>query len=329
MLCKICGQEAGAGEVTCSGCGSPLPMPFDKSGAPYAIQHVPGSRIVKIRFVRPPSELVRSVLKLIGTWDGNDYCWSCSVVTEDELRQLMDDTLAGRDPRSVGGDGTQYLVWRAADTGQVKVKFGRKQSMQVLSVLQLIGTWDRNNYYWTCSGIGEGELRQLVDDVLAGRDPRSVGGDGTLYLVWWDAGSGQAKVRFSMQPAESVLSVLGLLCTWDRDNDWWTRDGITKDELRQLVDDVLTGRDPESVDGEGTPYLIWWDADVGQAKVRFGRQPFEQVLLVMQLIGKWDAAYRCWACGGITEDELRYIMDTVFAGRDLASVSEDGTPYLV
>ncbi len=243
MICKICGKEAAAGEVTCSGCGNPLPMSPDESEAPYAIWQDPGSRTVKLRFGKKPPDRVRSVRGIVGTWDRDSGCWLCRGFTVDELRQLMDDAFAGRDAGSVGGDGTPYLVWRGPGTGQARVRFGGKPSEQVRTVLWSIGTWDRDGGCWTCGGVTEDELRQILDDAFAGRDTGSAGGDGTPYLVWRDAGTGQVKVKFDGKPSWQVRSVLRSIGKWDRKEGCWICGGVTEDELRQIVDAALTGRD--------------------------------------------------------------------------------------
>lgn len=134
----------------------------------YKIQGDTGNGTIEIAFSDVPSETVRDTISGMGMrYDRARRVWAGYNISEADLREAVEDALAGRKGRFAPGDGTKYKIWRNDELGSTRVQFRGRPPEAVREALRGIGMrYHRFKCYWYSQHVTEEKARTAIEHAM-------------------------------------------------------------------------------------------------------------------------------------------------------------------
>lgn len=123
---------------------------------------------VEVKFnMAPPEAVIETLRGMRMTWHHARQCWYGSHVTEDDLREAVEDALAGRKGRFAPGDGRTYRIRYNEAMKSVEVQFDGRPPEAVREALSGIGMrWHKRDGYWYSMYVTEEKARITVERAM-------------------------------------------------------------------------------------------------------------------------------------------------------------------
>lgn len=134
----------------------------------YIIQPNPKYKSIEIEFGDVPSEAVRATLAGMGMrYNSARRLWYGAGVSDADLREAVEDAIAGRKGRFAPGDGTEYEINPNGDFNSVEVKFNGKPSDAVRQAVRGLGMrWHKINRCWYSKYVTEDQVRTAIEKAM-------------------------------------------------------------------------------------------------------------------------------------------------------------------
>lgn len=138
-------------------------------------------------------------------------------------------------------ENNDYIIQENPQYHSIEIEFGDVPSEAVRSTISCMGMrYNSARHRWYGTGIAEADLREAVDDALAGREGRFAPGDGTEYEITRNDAYGSVEVKFNGKPSDAVRqAVRGLGMRWHKLKGCWYSRYVTEDQVRSAIDKAM------------------------------------------------------------------------------------------
>lgn len=130
----------------------------------YMIQENPNGTI-EITFSDVPPEAVRDTISGMGMrYNSDRRVWAGYDISEADLREAVEDAIAGRKGRFVPGDWTDYEIRRNDERNSVEVQFPGRPPEAVREALRGIGMrYHRLKCYWYSERVTKEKVSTAIE----------------------------------------------------------------------------------------------------------------------------------------------------------------------
>lgn len=134
-------------------------------------------------------------------------------------------------------ENNTYIIQRNPQYGSIEIEFGDIPSDAVKATISCMGMrYNSARHIWYGVGISEADLREAVEDAMAGRKGRFAPGDGTEYEITRNADFDSVEVKFNGKPSDAVRqAVRGLGMRWHKIKCCWYSRYVTEDQVRAAI----------------------------------------------------------------------------------------------
>lgn len=134
-----------------------------------------------------------------------------------------------------------YIIRKNPQYGSVEIEFGDVPSEAVRNTISCMGMrYNAARRVWYGTGVAEADLREAVEDALAGREGRFAPGDGRSYEITRNPEFDSVEVKFDGKPPEAVReAVRGIGMRWHKIKGCWYSSYVTEDKARAAIERAL------------------------------------------------------------------------------------------
>lgn len=134
----------------------------------YIIQPNPKYHSIEIEFADVPSEAVKATISCMGMrYNSARRIWYGTGIAEADLREAVEDSLAGRKGRFAPGDGRSYTITRNAEYDSIEVRFNGKPSDAVRQAVRGLGMrWHKLKACWYSCFVTEEQVRDAIAQAM-------------------------------------------------------------------------------------------------------------------------------------------------------------------
>lgn len=131
----------------------------------YMIQENPTNGTIEITFGDVPPEAVRDTISGMGMrYNSARRVWAGYNISEADLREAVEDAVAGRKGRFAPGDWTDYEIRRNEELGSTEVRFRGRPPEVIREALRGIGMrYHKLKCFWYSSYVTEDKVQTAIE----------------------------------------------------------------------------------------------------------------------------------------------------------------------